>query len=103
MAMLEVRGVSKTFFPGTPDEVRALRGLDLTIEPGTFVVVIGTNGSGKSTTLNAVAGTFRVDAGSIRLAGENITHRAEHTRGKMVEPAVPGAPAGGQKRGETDT
>src|SRR3954449_11703755 len=84
MAMLEVRGVYKTFFPGTPDEVRALRGLDLTIEPGTFVVVIGTNGSGKSTTLNAVAGTFRVDAGTIELAGRDITHWAEHRRARLI-------------------
>ena len=58
MALLEMRGVYKTFNAGTPDEVRALRGFDLTIEPGSFVVVIGTNGSGKSTTLNAVAGRF---------------------------------------------
>jgi putative ABC transport system ATP-binding protein len=84
MAMLEVRGVFKTFFPGTPDEVRALRGLDFTIEPGTFVVVIGTNGSGKSTTLNAVAGTFRVDAGTIKLAGRDITHWAEHRRATLI-------------------
>src|SRR5262249_58666627 len=60
MALLELRGVFKTFNPGAPDEVRALRGVDLTVEPGSFVVVIGTNGSGKSTTLNAVAGSFRV-------------------------------------------
>src|SRR3954453_18584964 len=84
MAMLEVRGVYKTFFPGTPDEVRAFRGLDLTIEPGTFVVVIGTNGSGKSTTLNAVAGTFRVDAGTIRLAGTDITQWPEHRRARLI-------------------
>lgn len=84
MAMLEVRGVFKTFFPGTPDEVRALRGLDLAIEAGTFVVVIGTNGSGKSTTLNAVAGTFPVDAGTIQLAGRNITRWPEHRRAKLI-------------------
>ena len=68
MALLEGRGVFKTFNTGTPDEVRALPGLDQTIEPGSFVVVIGTNGSGKSTTLNAVAGSFRIDAGTVRLA-----------------------------------
>jgi putative ABC transport system ATP-binding protein len=84
MAVLEVRGVSKTFFPGTPDEVRALRGLDLTVEPGTFVVVIGTNGSGKSTLLNAVAGTFPVDAGTIQLAGRDITRWAEHRRAGLI-------------------
>jgi putative ABC transport system ATP-binding protein len=84
MAMLEIKDVFKTFFPGTPDEVRALRGVDLTIEPGSFVVVIGTNGSGKSTTLNAVAGTFRVDAGSINLAGHNITRWPEHRRATLI-------------------
>ena len=49
MALLELRGVYKTFNLGTPDEVRALRGVDLTVEPGSFVVVIGTNGSAADT------------------------------------------------------
>jgi putative ABC transport system ATP-binding protein len=57
--MLETRRIFKTFNPDTPNEVRALRGVDLTIDEGSFVIVIGTNGSGKSTLLNAVAGTFR--------------------------------------------
>ena len=69
MVKLELQGLHKTFNPGRPDEVRALRGFNLTVEPGTFLVVIGTNGSGKSTCLNAVAGTFRVDSGRIHLAG----------------------------------
>ena len=84
MALLELRGVYKTFNPGTPDEVRALRGVDLTVEPGSFVVVIGTNGSGKSTTLNAVAGSFPVDAGTIRLAGREITGWPEHRRARLI-------------------
>lgn len=84
MPMLELKRVCKTFFPGTPDEVRALRGIDLAIEPGSFVVVIGTNGSGKSTTLNAVAGSFRVDAGTIRLADRDITRWPEHRRAKLI-------------------
>ena len=84
MATLEVRGLYKTFFPGTPDEVRALRGLDFSIEQGSFVVVIGTNGSGKSTTLNAVAGTFLADAGTITLAGQNITRWPEHRRARFI-------------------
>ena len=61
--MLEIRGVYKTFNAGTPNEVRALRGVDLTIDEGSFVIVIGTNGSGKSTLLNAVAGAFRSTRG----------------------------------------
>ena len=84
MALLELCGVWKTFNPGAPDEVRALRGVDLTIEPGSFVVVIGTNGSGKSTALNSVAGTFPVDAGTIRLSGRDITRWPEHRRATLI-------------------
>jgi putative tryptophan/tyrosine transport system ATP-binding protein len=84
MAMLELRGVYKTFNRGAPDEVRALRGIDLAIEPDHFVVVIGSNGSGKSTTLNAVAGSFPVDAGTIELAGRDITDWPEHRRAKLI-------------------
>jgi putative tryptophan/tyrosine transport system ATP-binding protein len=84
MALLELRGVYKTFNAGTPDEVRALRGVDLTVEPGSFVVVIGTNGSGKSTTLSAIAGSFRIDAGAIRLAGREITTWPEHRRAGLI-------------------
>ena len=54
----KLHGIHKTFFADTPNEVRSLQGIDLTIEEGSFVIVIGTNGSGKSTLLNAVAGTF---------------------------------------------
>jgi putative ABC transport system ATP-binding protein len=72
--MLEICEVSMTFHPHTPNEVRALRNVSLVIPAGSFVVVIGTNGSGKSTFLNAVAGTFLVDEGRIRLAGQDVTH-----------------------------
>lgn len=82
--MLEVRGLEKTFHPGTADEVRALRGVDLSVPEGSFVVVIGTNGSGKSTFLNAVAGTFPPDAGSIRLDGEDVTRWSEDRRARKV-------------------
>jgi putative ABC transport system ATP-binding protein len=84
MALLEMRDVFKTFNPGTPDEVRALRGIDLTVEQGSFVVVIGTNGSGKSTALNAVAGAFRVDSGTIRLAGRDVSGWPEHRRARLI-------------------
>src|SRR5687767_5857315 len=82
--MLQLRDVEKTFFAGTPNEVRALRGVSLEIEEGSFVIVIGTNGSGKSTLLNAVAGSFLVDAGAIRVAGNDITQWPEHRRAAMI-------------------
>jgi putative tryptophan/tyrosine transport system ATP-binding protein len=82
--VLEVRGIAKTFSAGTPNEVRALRGVDLEIEDGSFVIVIGGNGSGKSTLLNAVAGSFFVDAGTIRLDGCDVTRWPEHRRAALI-------------------
>ena len=82
--MLQLRELQKTFFEGTPNEVRALRGVSLQIEEGSFVIVIGTNGSGKSTLLNAVAGSFIVDRGSIAIAGNDITRWPEHRRASMI-------------------
>src|SRR5205823_1891372 len=82
--MLEIRGVRKVFNPGTPNEVRALRGVDLIVENGSFVVVIGTNGSGKSTLLNAVAGTFDLDSGMISVGGVEVTSWPEHRRAKLI-------------------
>jgi putative ABC transport system ATP-binding protein len=82
--MLELRGITRTFFPGTPNEVRALQGVDLRLEDGCFAAIIGTNGSGKSTLLNAVAGTFLADTGSIMLDGRDITLWPEHRRAKLV-------------------
>jgi putative ABC transport system ATP-binding protein len=82
--MLEITGIKKTFHEGTPNEVRALRGVSLTIPASSFVIVIGTNGSGKSSLLNAVAGTFLVDEGQIRLAGQDVTRWPEHLRASLV-------------------
>lgn len=82
--MLELHGLRKTFFANTPNEVRLLQGIDLTIDEGSFVIVIGTNGSGKSTLLNAVAGTFFVDEGTIRLAGRDVTYWPEHRRAALI-------------------
>ncbi len=82
--MLEVRAISKTFHAGTPNEVRSLRGLSLELDPGSWVIIIGTNGSGKSTLLNAVAGTFFVDEGTIRLAGQDVTRWPEHARAQLI-------------------
>src|SRR5438046_10108285 len=82
--MLEIRTVSKTFNPGTPNELHALQAVNLTVDDGSFVVIIGTNGSGKSTLLNAVAGSFFVDSGSILLAAAEITNWPEQRRAKLV-------------------
>jgi len=82
--MLELHNLIKTFNPGTPNEVRALRGVTLTLERGSFLIIIGTNGSGKSTLLNAVAGTFLVDSGRIRLADQDITRQPEHRRARLI-------------------
>ena len=82
--MLEIRRVYKTFNAGTPNEVRALRGVDLTIDKGSFVIVIGGNGSGKSTLQNAVAGGFFVDSGTLILDGTDITTWPEHRRASMI-------------------
>ncbi len=82
--MLEITGLYKTFHAGTPSEVRSLRNVSLSIEEGSFVVVIGTNGSGKSTLLNAIAGSFLPDAGRIYLDQTNITRWPEHRRAKYI-------------------
>ena len=82
--MLEISNIAKTFNPGTPNAIRALRGVSLRLETGSFVIIIGSNGSGKSTLLNAVAGTFLVDTGSINLAGTDISRWSEHQRAKLI-------------------
>jgi putative ABC transport system ATP-binding protein len=82
--VLELIDLRKTFHAGTPNEVKALAGINLTIEDGSFTIVIGTNGSGKSTTLNAVAGSFFVDAGRIRIAGSDVTRWPEHQRASFI-------------------
>jgi putative ABC transport system ATP-binding protein len=82
--MLEIRGVRKTFHEGTPNEVRALQGVNLRLDEGSFAIIIGTNGSGKSTLLNAVAGSFFVDEGDLRIAGQEVTRWPEHKRARLV-------------------
>jgi putative ABC transport system ATP-binding protein len=82
--MLQIKRIFKTFNPGTPNEVRALSDVSVHLQPGSFLIIIGTNGSGKSTLLNAVAGSFFVDTGSIELAGNTITKWPEHKRAKLI-------------------
>ena len=82
--MLEVQNISKTFNPGTVNEKIALNGLSLHLAEGDFVTVIGGNGAGKSTLLNAVAGVWPVDAGTIKIAGADITRLPEHKRARYI-------------------
>ncbi len=82
--MLEINHVVKTFNPGTITEKRALTDLDLHLESGDFVTVIGGNGAGKSTMLNAVAGVFPVDQGSITIDGVDVTRLPEYKRAKYL-------------------
>ena len=82
--MLLLENVSKTFNPGTINEKKALIDLSLHLNPGDFVTVIGGNGAGKSTMLNAVAGVWPVDSGSITIDGINVTGECEHKRAKYI-------------------
>src|SRR5699024_9318491 len=78
--MLEIRNISKTFNKGTINEKKALDGVNLNLNPGDFVTIIGGNGAGKSTTLNAIAGAWYVDSGQIIVDGTDITRLPEHKR-----------------------
>ena len=78
--MLELKGIYKTFNPGSVNEKRALNGIDLVLEDGDFVTIIGGNGAGKSTMLNAIAGTWPIDEGQVIIDGVDVTHLSEHKR-----------------------
>lgn len=82
--MLEIKNVFKTFNPGTVNEKHALNGIDLTLNEGDFVTVIGGNGAGKSTMLNMVAGVYPVDCGSVIIDGIDVTKLPEHKRAKYI-------------------
>lgn len=82
--MLQMNNIYKTFNVGTVNEKTALRNLSLTLEDGDFVTVIGGNGAGKSTMLNAIAGTWPVDNGSIVIDGIDVTKLPEYKRAKFL-------------------
>ena len=92
--MLEIKNVYKTFNPGTINEKKALNGLNLTLNDGDFVTVIGGNGAGKSTmlnmiagkstTLNMIAGVYPIDSGKIEIDGINISRDPEYKRAKYI-------------------
>ncbi|MCI8880335.1 MAG: ABC transporter ATP-binding protein [Clostridiaceae bacterium] len=82
--MLEIKGIHKTFNAGTINEKTALNGIDLKLEPGDFVTIIGGNGAGKSTMLNAISGVFPVDKGSIVIGGTDVTALPEYKRARFL-------------------
>ena len=82
--MLILSNVRKTFNKGTINEKKALNGIDLTLQDGDFVTVIGGNGAGKSTMLNMIAGVYPIDSGKIEIDGVNISRQPEHRRAKYI-------------------
>ena len=82
--MLELINVCKTFNPGTVNAKTALNDLNLTLNDGDFVTVIGGNGAGKSTMLNAIAGSFQIDSGKIVIDGTDVTGLPEHKRAALL-------------------
>lgn len=82
--MLKISNVHKTFNPNTINEKKALNGVDLVLNEGDFVTVIGGNGAGKSTMLNMIAGVYPVDCGTITVDGIDVTKLPEHKRAKYI-------------------
>ena len=82
--MIELTALEKTFEQPGGDRVPALRGVSLTIPSGEFLTVIGSNGSGKSTILNVIAGTYFADAGSVCIGAVDVTRWPEHRRAALV-------------------
>ena len=81
---LEIQDIHKVFNRGTINEKVALNGVNLNLNPGDFVTIIGGNGAGKSTTMNAIAGVWPIDSGKIIIDGTDITSLPEHKRAKYL-------------------
>lgn len=82
--MLTLKNICKTFDPGTASEKKILRNFNLHLDEGEFVTLIGSNGAGKSTVLNAISGSFYVDSGKIFLAGHDITYMKDYRRAHYI-------------------
>ncbi len=82
--MLKIKNLIKVFYPGTVNETKAINGIDLHIEKGDVVSLIGSNGSGKSTLFNLISGTFPVTSGQIILDGSDVTNMSEYKRAMLI-------------------
>ena len=84
MSFIEIKNLDKTFFPGTNREQYALKNVSLDIKDGDFITILGGNGAGKSTFLNALAGSFSLDNGEILIEGRDISNIVEHKRAEFI-------------------
>ncbi len=84
MSFIEIKNLNKTFFPGTNREQYALKNVSLDIKAGDFITILGGNGAGKSTFLNALAGSFSLDSGEILIEGRDISNIVEHKRAEFI-------------------
>ena len=82
--MLKIDNISKTFSIGTVNEKLALSGINLDVNTGDFITIIGSNGAGKSTLFNSISGDFKLDKGSIILDDIDITNKADYQRSKYI-------------------
>ncbi len=87
--ILELRHVVTKVNRNTPEELTLLKDLNLTINEGDFITVLGSNGAGKSTLFNSIAGNLPIDSGDILLRGESIAHESEERRTRFFESRVP--------------
>jgi len=84
MSFIKINKIDKTFFPGTIREQHALKNISLEINDGDFITILGGNGAGKSTFLNAIAGSFSVDSGEILIEGKDVSNIVEHKRAAFI-------------------
>ena len=82
--MLELKNITKTFHPGTVNEKKALCGIDLMVEDGDFITILGSNGAGKSTLFNTISGSIEADTGEILLDGKDVTYVPEYVRSRNI-------------------
>ena len=82
--MLELKNIIKTFHPGTVNEKKALCGIDLMVEDGDFITILGSNGAGKSTLFNTISGSIEADTGKILLDGKDVTYVPEYVRSRNI-------------------
>ncbi|WP_416147458.1 ABC transporter ATP-binding protein [Salipaludibacillus sp. HK11] len=82
--MLDLNNINLTFNEGTPDEKNALENINLSLEPGEFLTIIGSNGAGKSTMMNVVSGSLLPDVGDVIIDDKNVTYQPEYKRSQML-------------------